>query len=137
MGLKSHLKPLERQKIITQRECGIPLREIQANSGRSLSTIRGTLKKAKTRDVVDQKDLPRAGAPRKFTRQAAQRWRRRIQRDPSITYKHIGEMEGCQRRAIYNRMREVEGNEPKRSAGPKKKRKGAEKSSSHDVNAQA
>ncbi|KAL9611580.1 MAG: hypothetical protein Q9167_003769 [Letrouitia subvulpina] len=109
MGAKHHLKPLERQQIITERDYGMKLRELAEKHGRAMSTIRDTIKKAETRAATDQKDLPRAGAPKKFKPDSQRRWYQRMQRDPAINYRDITAMEGCERSTVRRGLKAYAG----------------------------
>jgi transposase len=105
MGLSNHSRPLERQTIITQRRCGMPLKEITANSRFCQKTIVNICAKAEARSEFGQRDLPRAGPPKKLSDEDAVRWYRRTRRDPTIKYAQIAAEEGLERRQIYRRMR--------------------------------
>jgi transposase len=109
MGLANHGRPTERSEILGRIKAGQPLKETSANSRFSYVTVKRIKAKEHLRAPYDQHDLPRSGAPKKFSENEANHWYRRTRRDPDITYAEIVRESDIGRRQIYNRLHEFGG----------------------------
>jgi hypothetical protein len=96
MGLANYAKPLERQKIISDIEPVNPSKKSLTEPAFLRRLFATPPRKAEARSANGQKDLPRAGAPRKFSDNDADRTYRRTRRDSTLHYSQLSANFGCE-----------------------------------------
>ena len=103
------LKPHERSEIIGMHKARVPLKQISRNTGKYLSTVKYTVKKAAVRDEA-QHDLPRSGRPRKSTRNQDNHLYRHARIRNDISWAELVELAPIKRTQIQQRFREIDPN---------------------------
>ena len=107
MPPQTRLKPSQRIQVLGMRDANIPTKQISDLAGIPASTVRYTKRKAPERGS-DQEDLPRAGRPRRTSKQQNIRLYRHVKRRNTMSWDEIEKLTPLKRSSIRQKLREID-----------------------------